>query len=96
MTNEQAKICKIILRYKTIGRINKKMNIPEYLNIQDYFEPGMLDFSDHRLTDDTVVILSNQLMEELEERGRAAFRSAFTWILSICALIISIIALFRS
>lgn len=56
----------------------------------------MLEFSDFDMTEDTVVTLCDQLMEELEDRGRASFQNVFTWVLSICAIIISIIALFRS
>lgn len=56
----------------------------------------MLIFSDSDMTDDTVVMLCDEPLEELENRDRAAFQNAFTWVLSVCAIIISIIALFRS
>ena len=57
--------------------------------------PGTLEFSDNNMTDETIVTLSNHLMEELEDLDRTTFREVFTWILSISAIIISIIALFR-
>lgn len=96
MTNRQAKICKAVRKYKTLGRIIPKSGVSDYLELQECLGPGMLDFSDDDMTDETVVILSDQLLEELEGRDRATFRETFTWVLSICAIIISIIALFRT
>lgn len=96
MTNKQAKICKAVRKYKTLGRIIPKSGVSDYMELQECLGPGMLEFSDFDMTDDTVVTLCDQLTEELENRGRATFREVFTWILSICAIIISIIALFRS
>lgn len=96
MTNKQARICKAVRKYKTLGRIIPKSGVSDYMELQERLWPGMLEFSDYDMTDETVVTLSNQLTEELEDRDRTTFREAFTWTLSILAIIISIIALFRS
>ena len=96
MTNKQAKICKAVRKYKTLGRVLQKSGVADYIELQECLGPGMLEFSDFDMTEDTVVTLCDQLMEELEDRGRASFQNVFTWVLSICAIIISIIALFRS
>ena len=95
MTNKQARICKIVRKYKTLGRIIPKSGVSDYMELQECLGPGMLEFSDYDMTDETVVTLCDQLMEELEDRDRTTFRESFTWALSIFAIIISIIALFR-
>lgn len=96
MTNKQAKVCKAVRKYKTLGRIIPKSGVSDYMELQECLGPGMLDFSDDDMTDETIVTLCDQLLEELEDRGRATFREVFTWALSICAIIISIISLVRS
>lgn len=96
MTNKQVKICKAVRKYKKLGRIIQKSGVSDYIDLQISLGPDMLIFSDSDMTDDTVVMLCDEPLEELENRDRAAFQNAFTWVLSVCAIIISIIALFRS
>lgn len=96
MTNRQAKLCKIILRHQNLPAILKKSKISDYLAFQYEFEPGDLDFSNTEMDDTTIIKLSNHILAEYEERRRTIWDQKITRILSIIAIIISIIALFRS
>lgn len=95
MTNKQIKLCKLIQKEKYLNRILSKGNVSDYIALQEFIGPGRLMFSDENMDEETIVSLDNSLIEILEERARTVFRERFTWALSICALIISIIALFR-
>lgn len=95
MTNKQMKLCKIIRKEKLLTRILSKSGVPDYNELQYEFDRNALEFSDSNMDDQTTVALGARLLEELEERERSALRERVTWILSICAIIISIIALFR-
>lgn len=96
MTNNQKKLCKIIVKEKYLNRILSTSGIKDYLDLQYCFEPNMLDFSDYEMNENTIVTLTTPLLEEFEKECRNSFREWFTWILSICAIIISIISLFCS
>lgn len=96
MTNRQVKICRNIQKYKHLERIISKSNVTDYMELQEAFEPGMLCFSDYDMTDKTVVTLNDYLLEEYENRIRSTFREWLTLALSICAIIISLIALLFS
>lgn len=66
------------------------------MELQESLDPGAILFSDGDMLDQTEVILADHVLEQLEEYQE---RTVDTWItraLSICALIVSVIALFRS
>lgn len=96
MTKRQRRICRIIIKKKRLPLILEKSGITDYLELQEEIGPNNLDFSDCRMDENTVVTLENVLIEELEAYQWNIFRSCFTWALSVCALVISLIALFRS
>ena len=95
VTNRQIKLCKIIRKEKYLYRILLKGHISDYIELQETFAPGSLVFSDFDMDEKTMVSLGDSLTEELEHIAQTLFRERFTWFLSICAIIISIIALFR-
>ena len=95
MTNRQYKLCRIILKKKQLDKILRYSKVSDYLDLQYEFEPGSLDFSDLEMNATTTVTLSNQMLEEYEERSRRDIQQRVSLILSIIAIVISIIALFR-
>lgn len=95
MTNQQAKLCKLILKYKYLDIILKKSNISEEGQLEEILYPYILDFSDSNDSKRTIVELPNSAIIELEDRQKVALRDRITWGILICTMIISIIALFR-
>lgn len=95
MTNRQAKLCRIILKKKNLADILKKSKISDYIAFQEEFSPGDLDFSNVSMDETTIITLSNQILSEYEERNRLSVDQTITRILSIIAIIISVIALFQ-
>ena len=95
MTNQKARICRKVVKYKKLDVILEKTGIADYITIQEVLGPGALSFADIE-DDQTEVYLSDALLEELERRHRRAVDVWITRILSVAAIIISIIALFRS
>lgn len=93
MTNRQIKVCKIIRKYRKLPVILKKSKISDYLELQEFFEPYSLEFSDDEMDEHTEVFLKNHLIEEVETCSRQAFNTWFTRVLSILAFVISVIAL---
>lgn len=96
MTNRQRKICRNVLRYKKLNKVLKKSGISDYNEIQDMLGPGNLDFSDNNMDENTEIFLENNCIEELERHRWTIFRECITWVLSLCAIAISLISLFRS
>lgn len=94
MTNKQAKICKKVVKHKRLDIILKETGISDYIALQDELIPGVLLFDDIE-DEKTTVALSNELLEEYEERKRRIVDMRITRILSVLAIIISFIALFR-
>lgn len=94
MTNKQAKICKKVVKHKRLDIILKETGISDYIALQDELIPGVLLFDDIE-DEKTTVELSNELLEEYEERKRRIVDMRITRILSVLAIIISFIALFR-
>ena len=96
MTKRQIQVCKVIRKYRYLKPILKKSRISDYMELQESLGPGAILFSDGDMLDQTEVILADHVLEQLEEYQN---RTIDTWItrgLSICALIVSVIALFRS
>lgn len=93
MTNRQTKICKIILRHKTLGKILKKSHIKDYLALQEEFCPGSLEFSDFEFEDDTHVSLEKLFLEEFENQQREIFYKRIPLFISICAIVIALFSI---
>ena len=96
MTKRQIQVCKVIRKYRYLKPILEKSRISDYMELQESLDPGAILFSDGDMLDQTEVILADHVLEQLEEYQE---RTVDTWItraLSICALIVSVIALFRS
>ena len=96
MTRRQRRICKNVLRYKKLNKVLKKSRVSDYIEIQDILGPGNLIFSDDNMNDETTITLDNPFVEDLEQHDWTIFRECFTWILSLIAITISLVALFRS
>lgn len=92
MTNEQMKICKTIIKYKNLKDILTKAHIEDYYALQEKFKPGLLDFSDYDFEDNTIVSLTDDLLEEYEQQNTETFYHR----ISIIALIVSIFAALAS
>ena len=90
MTKEQLKICQIILKHKQLGIILKKTHIDSYYALQEKFHPNALGFSDFDFTDDTTVLLNDNILEEYEQQRDKIFYQRWPFVISILALIVSI------
>lgn len=66
------------------------------MELQESLDPGAILFSDGDMLDQTEVILADHVLEQLEEYQERTVNTWITRALSICALIVSVIALFRS
>lgn len=91
MTKEQMKICKIIIRHKTLGDILQKTRIEDYYALQEKFPPGSMDFSDYDFENDTIVTLNDNTLEEYEKQKDVMFYHRWPLVISIIALIMSIL-----
>lgn len=89
MTNKQYKICRIILRHKTLEKILKRLNFVDYEELEIEMLPFTILIDDGNI----VTLEDNILLEEFESRKRDIWRDYITWALSVCAIIISIISL---
>lgn len=93
MTNYQAKVCRIILRKKTVGRILRKTNIADEVSLQEVFDPFMIDLSGDDDPMNDVVTLEPELLEQCEKRSRALIRDNVALAMSGSALIVSVVSL---
>lgn len=93
MTNQQARICKKVLKYKKLGLIITKSGLSDSNELQDILGPMNIEISGYTAQSDSDVTLSPALIEELEQRRSKCFDTWFTRILSIIAIFISVIAL---
>lgn len=89
VTKEQMRICDTIVRHETLGLVLEKADISDYYALQEKFRPGLLDFSDYDFTDDTRVILSDELLDDYERQKSEEFYRRWPLIISIIAIIIS-------
>ena len=91
MTKEQIKICKIIIKNKNLKDVLLKSHIEDYYSLQEKFSPGLLDFSDYDFENNTVVNLTDELLEEYEKQKDEIFYRRWPFIISIIALIVSVL-----
>lgn len=83
------RICDTIVRHETLGLVLEKADISDYYALQEKFRSGLLDFSDYDFTDDTRVILSDELLDDYERQKSEEFYRRWPLIISIIAIIIS-------
>lgn len=96
MTKQQYKICKIIRKYKYESKILKRLNSDDFQDISDVeieLLPFHLEIDYYTDPDNSVVQLTTPLIEELEKREIENMRANLPIAISICSLIISIVAL---
>ena len=93
MTEQQAKICRIILEQKTLSKVLKKTHLKDWEDLQMSFDPWMLEESDPDENGDTIITLNNELLAEYENRKNELFYKKIPLILSIAALIVSIFSI---
>lgn len=93
MTKKQFKICQMVIRYRNLYKVLRKTGIADYLKIQELLGPGVLEFSDYEMDENTEIYLSGQAIEEVETRKSRLVDVWVTRILSGVAIIISAIAL---
>ncbi|MEE0252064.1 MAG: hypothetical protein UEE41_01545 [Acutalibacteraceae bacterium] len=96
MTDRQIKICSKILRYKKLGAILKKTKIKDYRALQDEFKPNSLNFSDTAINDETLVSPCNELRDEFDNFRRKNIHVYIAEILSVIAIIVSVISLIKA
>ncbi len=93
MTAKSYKVCKTVLRHKTLGAIMKAANLQNYQQLQELAGPGRLSFSDYRFEADTVVTLSPAGQEEFEAyrmMKRTEQRATYGALLSTIAIFVEI------
>lgn len=79
MTNKQYKIYKSVVKYQTLPKILNATKIPDYMTLQIEAGPGMLDFSDDLMNDETIVYLTPEATELYEERSRHDWKEIRAW-----------------
>lgn len=93
MTRKQYRIFKRIVRYGKLPRVLKHLKGYDYLSLQDAVGPGMIEFSDSNMDENTMLTLSNEAMELYEDRKRQNFDTYFTRAIAIWGAITGTIAL---
>lgn len=92
MNRRQFRLCKVVLREKSLGKIQAASGV-DLESLQDILSPESLTFSDYTPGKNTVVTLSDSLIDDFEAYRSARFDMFFNRSISISALLISIIAL---
>lgn len=95
MTNAQYKIYKAVLRYRNLQKILEVTGVGDYMDLQDAVGVNMLDFSDNRMDEKTVVTLTNAATEAYEERQRKNWGFRITQLIALYGAVVATIALFR-
>ena len=96
LTKRQAKICRCIIRKKRLNTVLRECGIADYIQLQELIPTKYLIFSDWNFDDSTTVELSVELRAEYESRRSLRRQTLFADIISVVAIIISIISLLRS
>lgn len=96
LTKRQAKICRCIIRKKRLNTVLRECGIADYIQLQELIPTKHLIFSDCKFDDATTVELSFELRAEYESRLSLRRQTLFADIVSVVAIVISIISLLRS
>lgn len=92
MTDKQYRIYKAVRKYRTLPKILESTGISDYPTLQDEAGIGMLDFSDNRMDEKTVVTLTDHAAEAYESRHRFNWKELRDWATLILALYGSVTA----
>lgn len=90
MTNQQFKICVVIVRKHRLGDILAVFPQYDYLTLQDALPPRALEFSDDRCNDDTLVTLSPLMQEAFDHSCRKLLTTSITLLLAAAGVLVSI------
>lgn len=98
LSKKQIRALKAIKRYKNFEKVLSKLNykLDDYIEFQRLF-PNSFDymiFSDNRFDNKTTVELTEYAHSIIENKHRENFRFWFPVIVSILALVVSIIRIF--
>lgn len=93
MTNEQYRIFERIVRYGKLPLVLEELKDYDYLSLQEAVGPGMIEFSDSNMDENTMLTLSNEAMELYENRKRQNFDAYFTRAIAIWGAITGTAAL---
>ena len=74
-------------------KILDKTKVGDYIDLENAVDNDMLDFSDNRMDDNTIVTLTNRATEEFEKRRRANWDFFLTHIVAVYAAIMATIAI---
>lgn len=96
MTNKQFKICAAVVRKHKLGDILDETGCGNYLALQDALPAGALRFNDDAYVDDTLVTLADFSQEEYDKHVRDTSRYRLSVILSVSAIVVSVVALLFS
>ena len=96
MTKERLELCKIIIKYKNLDTILEKSKMPDYLALQDAFNPNTLRFSNSSFNSSTIVSLTPPFLEEYEKQRNDIFYRRVPLTISIIAIIIAFLSLLLS
>ena len=96
LTKRQAKICRCIIRKKRLNTVLRECGIADYIQLQELIPTKYLIFSDCKFDDATTVALESELFSDYETRCELRRQTLFADIVSVVAIVISIISLLRS
>lgn len=78
LTDKQYQIFKAVRKYRTLQKILNKTKAGDYIDLENAVDNNMLNFSDNRMDENTIVTLTNRATEELETRLHADRDKLFT------------------
>lgn len=93
MTDKQYRIFKAVRKYRTLQKILDKTKVGDYIDLQNAVDNDMLDFSDNRMDENTIVTLTNRASEELETRLRDDWDKRFTRCIAVYGAITGTVAI---
>ena len=96
MTKQQYKIFTAVRKYKKLGKVLEATKVGDYIKLQETVGADMLDFSDVKYDDDTVVLLSTKATDEYESRKKDNIDKAVTNLIAGYGAIVATISLLMS
>ena len=79
MTNKQFKIFKAVINFRTLPEILAATGLADHDALQDEVGPENLDFSDWNMDENTVVTLTNEAIDQYEQRQRDGWKEFRAW-----------------
>lgn len=97
-SNKQIKALKLIKKYKNLEKVLRKLNyeLDDYIEFQLLFQNPLdyIIFSDDEFNSETTVELTEFAKSIIENNFREMFRFWFPVIISVLALIVSVVRIF--